>query len=128
MKKTSKRECASCPALCCEGLTIDISRPKTKDDVEVLKWKLQYEPVGVYILNKRWHLFVEGKCGYLGENDLCTKYEERSEICRRHNPPDCERFVDWYDVFFETPEDLEEYLLKEHRRLKRRNKARNNKK
>lgn len=126
MKKTSKRECSSCPALCCEGLTIDITKPRTKEDVEILMWKLQYENVGVYILNKRWHLFIEGRCGYLDDNDLCTVYKERSDICRRHNPPDCERFVEWYDVFFETPEELQEYLEKERRRIKRRKRSNNN--
>lgn len=127
MKKTTKHECAACPALCCEGLTIDITKPRTKDEIESLMWKLQYEGVGAYILNKRWHLFVESRCGYLGDDDLCTIYERRSDICRRHNPPECERFMDWYDVFFETPEELQDYLEKERRRLKRRSKARNNK-
>ncbi len=120
MKDTTRSECASCRALCCEGLTIDIKKPRDKEDVEILMWKLQYENVGVYILNKRWHLFVEGRCGYLGDNDLCTRYESRPDTCRRHNPTDCERFIDWYDTFFETPEELEEYMEKERRRLKRR--------
>jgi Fe-S-cluster containining protein len=128
MKKTSKSECASCPALCCEGLTIDIKKPRDKEDVEVLAWKLQYEPVGVYILNQRWHLFVEGRCGYLGDDDLCTRYESRPDTCRSHNPPDCERYVEWYDEFFETPDELEAYFEKEKRRKKRRRRARNNNK
>ncbi len=127
MKETTKNECASCPALCCEGLTIDIKKPRDKEDVEILMWKLQYENVGVYILNKRWHLFVEGRCGYLDDNDLCTMYENRPDTCRRHNPPDCERYVDWYDTFFETPEELEQYMERERRRLKRR-RARKHKK
>jgi len=124
MKKTTVHDCAACPALCCEGLTIDITRPRDAEDVDILKWKLQYEPVGVYILNNRWHLFVEGRCGYLGDDDLCTRYETRPDICRQHNPPDCERFVDWFDHFFETPEELDAYLDKEKQRKKRRAKAR----
>jgi Fe-S-cluster containining protein len=117
---TTKSECASCPALCCEGLTIDIKKPRDKEDVEILAWKLQYEHIGVYILNKRWHLFIEGRCGYLDDNNLCIRYKSRPDTCRRHNPPDCERYIDWYDTFFETPEELEEYMEKERRRLKRR--------
>ncbi len=126
-KKTSKAECSSCPALCCEGLTIDITRPRSREDLEILMWKIQYEHVGAYILNGRWHLFVEGRCGYLGDDDLCVRYESRNDICRAHNPPDCERFVDWYDVFFETPEELEEYYEAERRRINRR-RRRNRKK
>ncbi len=122
-KNTSKSECSACPALCCEGLTIDITKPRSREDLDILMWKLQYEHVGVYVLNRKWHLFVEGRCGYLGDDDLCTRYETRSDICRGHNPPECERFVDWYDVFFETPEELEEYYEKERRHNKQPKKA-----
>lgn len=128
MKKTSKNECSTCPALCCEGLTIDITKPRTKDDVEILMWKLQYEDIGVYILNKRWHLFFSSRCGYLNGDDLCTVYEKRSDICRKHNPPQCERYLDWYDEFFSTPEELRKYFERERRRVKRRRNSGNNSK
>lgn len=120
MIKTSKDACNDCEALCCQGLTIDIKKPRTRDEVETLLWQLHYDTVGIYILNKRWHLFVEGRCGYLDDNDRCTRYERRNDICRRHNPPECEKYLDWYDVMFDTPEELEAYIKKEKKKKMRK--------
>ena len=118
-KDTNKHECSNCTALCCQGLTIDITKPRNRAEIDALKWQLNYEPVSVYLLNRRWHLFVEGRCGYLGEDNLCTIYESRYDICRKHNPPDCERYMDWYDKMIETPEQLEAHLEAEKKRRKR---------
>jgi len=112
-KPTAVKDCSDCPAMCCHDLTIDIKKPRTRYDVDVLKWKLNYENIGVYIRNRRWHLIVKSKCQYLGEDNLCTIYDRRDDICRNHMPPNCERFGEWYDRMFTDPEDLEAYLKAE---------------
>jgi Fe-S-cluster containining protein len=111
-KKTTKPECGDCPAMCCHNLSIKILKPRTRDEIEELKWHLHYDTVQVYILNKRWHLYVQGRCRYLDSKNLCTIYGRRPDKCRQHNPPDCERFVGFYDVMLSTPEELERHLRK----------------
>lgn len=109
-KKTTKSECGDCPAMCCHNLSVKILRPTTKQEVEDLKWHLHYDTVQVYILNRRWHLYIKGRCRFLDRRNLCTIYDSRPSTCRRHNPPDCERFCGFYDVMLSSPEELEAYL------------------
>jgi len=75
-----------------------------------MKWYLQYDTVSVAIRHHRWYLVVAGKCIYLDDHNLCTIYDRRPERCRRHRPPDCERFGAWYDTLITTPEELDAYL------------------
>ncbi len=103
-------ECDNCPALCCKDLSMLIGKPQTKSEVEDLKWQLHFDTVQVYIRSHRWYLLIKGRCMYLDENNLCTIYHRRPSRCRRHNPPDCERFGDFHDRLLSTPEELEEYL------------------
>jgi Fe-S-cluster containining protein len=109
-KKTTKSECSGCPAVCCHNLSITILKPRTRKEIEELKWHLHYDTVQVYILNKRWHLYVRGRCRYLDSADLCTIYDRRPDKCRQHNPPNCEQFAGFYDVMLSTPEELERHL------------------
>lgn len=109
-KQTTKTACGDCPAICCHNLSIIILKPKTKKEIEDLKWHIHYDTVQVYILNNRWHLYIKGKCRYLKRNKLCSIYEKRPSTCRRHNPPNCERFGEFYDTMLSTPEELDNYL------------------
>ena len=86
------------------------TRPRTRDDIDDLKWHLHYDTVNVCIRNHRWYIMVKGRCIYLSRTNLCKIYESRPEKCRRHNPPDCERFGSWYETLISTPEELENYL------------------
>jgi Fe-S-cluster containining protein len=118
-KKATLPACGDCPALCCHDLSVVILKPTTKKEVEDLMWHLNYDTVGVYIRNRRWHLIIKGRCQYLDESNLCTIYDKRFDTCRKHNPPDCERFDGWYDVMFRNPFELEEYMKKEQERWRR---------
>ncbi len=113
-------ECRNCPALCCKGLVMPIDKPKTPQDIEELKWHVQYKTVRAFIRSHRWHLLVDGDCMYLDGDNLCTMYERRPGKCRQHNPPECERSGPFYDVMISTPEELEEYFTRERKRLRRR--------
>jgi len=105
-----KKECRECPALCCRDLAILISRPRTKSEIDSLKWQLHFDTVSVRIRNRRWYLLIKGKCIYLDRNNLCKIYDRRPSRCRRHNPPECEFFGEWFDESITTPEELEAYL------------------
>ena len=122
--KMALSECEGCPGLCCRDLNMLIGSPRTKDEIEDLLWQIQFDTVRVYIRNRRWYLLVKGKCMYLDENNRCMIYDKRPEKCRKHMPPDCERYGKFWDVMFNTPQELEAYLKKRKQAAKRRAKAR----
>ena len=105
-----KDECRGCPALCCRDLVMPTDRPRTRADVDELKWHIQYDGVSAFVANRRWYIQVRGRCMYLTQENLCSIYANRPQRCRRHNPPDCERHGDYCDVRFDTPEELEAYF------------------
>lgn len=114
-KKTTNKLCEACPSLCCKNLSMRILKPTTKREIEDLKWQLQFDTVRVYVRNNRWYQLVEGSCMYLDRHGRCTVYERRPEVCRRHNPPECEFFGDYFDVMISTPDEVEAYLAKRKR-------------
>jgi len=118
-KKKTKRKtsvCINCPAYCCKDLVIVITKPRTRAEIDELKWHVHFDTVRVAIRNKRWHLVVKGRCIYLNRNNMCTIYERRPKKCRDHMPPDCEKYGKWYDFFLSTPDELEDYLKNGKRR------------
>jgi Fe-S-cluster containining protein len=103
--------CLECESLCCKDLAVMITRPRSRAEIDELKWQLHFDTVRVFIRNHRWHLLTKGRCIYLSPENLCTIYDCRSEICREHQPPNCERYGEYYDVMIETPEELEAHLV-----------------
>jgi Fe-S-cluster containining protein len=112
---TTKDACEDCPALCCRDLAMLIPKPRTKSEISDIRWFLHYQKVEICIRSNRWYIVVKTKCRYLNRNNRCTNYEERDETCRRHNPPDCEKFGAWYQTRMTTPEELDEYLESKRR-------------
>ena len=119
-KKTTKKACVNCSAFCCKNLAMEIGKPTNKKEIEDLKWQLHFDTVKVYIHRRKWYQWVAGKCMYLDSNDRCTIYEERPQICRKHNPPDCEHFGAFYDIMIKTPDELEAYLESKSRKIKKK--------
>ncbi len=120
--KPKKYTCEGCPGLCCSDLEESITKPRTIDDWDNLKWELHFSNTKAFIRNRRWYKLTLGTCIYLDENKRCTIYERRPQVCRDHNPPGCEFYGSIYDTIFETPEQLDAYIKKEKR--KRKNKKR----
>jgi hypothetical protein len=113
--------CRQCSALCCHNLSIEIGKPENKNEVAQLKWQLHFDTVKVYIHNRRWYQLIKGRCMYLSPQGLCTIYQKRPAVCRRHNPPHCEFFGDYYDFLISTPRELNDYLdSKRRRKIKRK--------
>ena len=115
--------CEGCPALCCHDLVMPINKPRTRSEIEELKWKLQYDTVSAFISNQRWNLQIKGRCIYLTDDHLCSIYERRPERCRKHKPSECERHGSYFDVRINTPEELQAHLDRE-KRGRRKAKAR----
>ena len=50
-------------------------------------------------------------CKHLQEDQRCGIYETRPPICREYTTKDCEYEDEWvYDQYFETAEQVEEYM------------------
>ena len=79
--------CEGCPAMCCRGLEESVIRPRTKDEIESVAWQLQFENTNFFIRRSRWYQLTLGACSYLDENNLCTIYERRPDVCCDHMPP-----------------------------------------
>ena len=122
-RSTTKDACSDCRAACCHDLTVHIERPRNQNDADYYRWHLQYDTVSIVISNRRWYLWIKGRCMYLDDHHFCTVYDRRPPLCRSHNPPACEKFDNWYETLFMTPEDLDDFLAKEKARKKRRAKA-----
>jgi Fe-S-cluster containining protein len=116
--------CDGCPGLCCRDLNVWIAAPRTSEEREDLLWQIQFDTVRIYIRNRRWYLLVKGNCMYLDENNRCIIYEDRPDKCRKHLPPECERYGDFWDIMFNTPDELKAYFEKRKRQSKARSKAR----
>lgn len=93
-----------------------IDKPKTADDVEELKWELQYDTISVFIRSHRWYRMIKGRCMYLDRNNRCKIYDRRPQRCRQMKPPECEHFGEFYQVLLTTPEQLDAYLAERKRR------------
>ena len=113
---TTLGECQDCPALCCHDLVAPIDKPRTADDIEELKWELQYDTVRVFVRSHRWYRLIAGRCMHLDRSNRCTIYERRPKRCRQMKPPHCERFGEFYEVMITTPQELDEHLSLTRRR------------
>ncbi|NQT94968.1 MAG: YkgJ family cysteine cluster protein [Candidatus Omnitrophica bacterium] len=102
--------CRGCAAICCRNLALAIGKPANRKEIDDLKWQLHFTRVKIYIRHHHWYQWIKSKCMYLSEDNKCIIYERRPDICRKHNPPDCEKFGKFYDIMISTPEELEAYL------------------
>jgi hypothetical protein len=58
-----------------------------------------------------WYVCVHTVCKHLQDDHRCGIYETRPPICREYTTKDCEYEDDWvYDQYFETPEQVAEYM------------------
>ena len=103
--------CDHCVAKCCRYFALPLDTPKRRKDFDTLRWFLLHQQTSIFVEKKNWYLQVHSECRELLADNRCGIYETRPQICRDHSTVDCEYEDDWtYDVFFETPEQLEEYV------------------
>lgn len=106
-----KIACDFCSAKCCRYIALPIETPRKRKDFDVVRWFLLHGQTSIFIEDDTWYLVVHSVCQHLREDNLCGAYETRPEICREYSADKCEYEDDWtYDQYFETPEQLEEYV------------------
>jgi Fe-S-cluster containining protein len=103
-------KCGGCTALCCRYFALEIDTPDEPDDFENLRWYLIHEDVNLFIDEGDWYLQIFRKCTWLGEDNACTRYEDRPSICREYSDDWCDLDgANDGDVTFRTIEELEAY-------------------
>lgn len=103
--------CDHCVAKCCRYIALPIDTPKTAKEWDYLRWFMIHERIALFTEEKKWYLQVFGDCRHLLPDSRCGIYSTRPQICRDYTTDECEFDDSWtYERFFETAEQLEEYL------------------
>ncbi|MFZ4713441.1 MAG: YkgJ family cysteine cluster protein [Bacteriovoracaceae bacterium] len=110
-------KCDRClPAKCCSYVSMELDKPEELADYENLLWYVAHNNIHVYISEKRWYMNIVNRCNFLGEDNRCTIYERRPQICRDYSLDGCEydaTEADYgYDQYFENFDQLEMYIWK----------------
>ena len=87
----SKNLCQNC-TLCCDYATIKLSAPKTKDDIDYIRWLLLHKITIFTEFNKDWYAKIWTKCRALSADGHCTIYATRPDVCRGYSHSACERY------------------------------------
>lgn len=114
-------DCRECDGKCCKYVAVEIDGPFSKDDVDAIKWYVSHENVTVYLDNDdEWMVEFMTRCKYLGEDNRCTNYENRSDICRDYKHDECEMFGEGstHKVIFMDPSDVERYIKENNIKIK----------
>ena len=103
--------CDHCTAKCCRYFALPVERPRNASDFDYIRWYLLHQYASVFLEDGVWYLLVHTVCKHLQEDNRCGIYETRPQICRDYKTDNCEYDDRWtYDRYFETPEQVEEYM------------------
>jgi len=112
--------CARCMAICCNYVSQEIDAPTTPKDFDVFRWYLMHPGVRIYVdEHGEWFLQFESRCKFLGEDNLCTIYEKRPQICRDLSPDSCEFALGPGDRHYFTSLEEFDHWMDEKQRRKR---------
>jgi Fe-S-cluster containining protein len=102
--------CRGCEALCCHDLWLRMTPPATEEELASVRWRLHFENIEFHIRGAEWLMRIKGRCRYLGDDSMCTIYDQRPKPCRDHRPPYCQRYIDAQPVVLARPEDVDAYV------------------
>jgi Fe-S-cluster containining protein len=112
--------CARCMAQCCQFVSQEIDAPTTAKEIDVTRWYLMHPGVRIYVNEEsEWFLQFESTCRFLGDDNLCTIYETRPQICRDLSPERCEWALGPGDKHYFTRLEEFDAWLDEKQRPKR---------
>lgn len=107
-----KKDCSKCDGKCCKYVVIEFDKPDELKDFEAIKWFVSHENVHVFIDEEgEWFLEFITPCKYLGKDNRCTNYENRSQICRDYDQDECTFFNEYDQSYtFNDLDDVENYI------------------
>ncbi len=100
--------CEHCPAACCRYLALPIDQPTNARDYDDLRWYLMHEAISVFVEEGDWYIQIQTRCENLGQDNLCTVYESRPQICSEYEPGACDYAgtAYEYDHLFTHPKQI----------------------
>ncbi len=91
IKITSENKCSFCAGtLCCNYITSEIDKPKTKSDFDHLLWQLAHKNIQAYKDEDGWFIVANNRCNFLQDDGRCGIYETRPQVCRDYKNYFCE--------------------------------------
>ena len=84
-------KCKQCkPSKCCLYITVQVASPKRLTDFEEMLWHTAHQDVEYFVQKRKWYVMIHNPCRFLNTNSNCEIYENRPQVCRDHNPENCE--------------------------------------
>jgi Fe-S-cluster containining protein len=113
--------CISCNAKCCRYFMLEIDAPTRKSDFENIRWYLCHHDTTIYVeKGNKWYLHILSPCRYLTNDGRCSVYETRPEICREHDPAECEFDMEYEaKIVFTSLDEFDSYIEKRFSKDKR---------
>ena len=118
LKKSRIVKCDECGGDCCDGLVLEIGKPRTKEDYEDVRWYLYHEKTHVYIdMDGDWMAEMDLPCIHRsGRGGRCKIYNKRPPVCREGAHSECELNFDDVKVRFRTVREYDAWLRKRRSR------------
>ena len=117
----------NCDAKCCRYVAIVLDTPRSKSDFENIRWFVSHENIAVHKdKDGDWLVEFVTPCKYLNDQ-LCSIYENRPEVCRKYDPDDCEKKFDTTEITFKNIEDVERFTAQRWDLTDRKNKRKDKK-
>lgn len=87
-------KCVKC-GKCCNYICLQLNTPKTKNDIDNIRWYLAHKKIRIFIgFKKDWNMQVLTRCEYLNKDNLCKSYikgneQRRPKICQNYSSKKC---------------------------------------
>lgn len=111
-------KCDECRGYCCDGMILEIPKPRTKKDYEDIRWYLYHEGTHVYIdLEGDWMAEMGLPCKHRDpRGGRCRIYSRRPPMCRDASHAECEMNMEDARVRFRTVREYDAWLKGRKRR------------
>jgi Fe-S-cluster containining protein len=119
-KMTESEICVKCSG-CCRYVSVEIDKPKTKEQIDTYVYYILHRNVQIYIDNdKKWNILFITPCSELLPDGRCNIYLTRPQICRDYSATACSRTGKDHTHLFKTPDTFLEYLEQEKSKKKKK--------
>jgi uncharacterized protein len=118
-----KNPCFDCGALCCKGVAVPMSTPRTDKDWGEVRWLVAHENVHIFKDHENdWLVEFMTTCEQLDEEHKCKVYRKRPHICKEHEHDECVKNGEeaYHKIIFRHLEDVEKFLKARKLKQKKR--------
>ena len=77
-----------CKARCCNIITLLLKENRTETEENDIQLILAHQGTHYYNKENIEYIEIESKCKFLTENNMCSIYDRRFDLCRRY---ECEK-------------------------------------